>query len=133
MTAPPDPTHKTVVLVVDDNAPMRMVAMAMLRSLGYTPLEADGPPAALALLESRRDVALVLMDIVMPGGMSGIELAAELRRRNLAPQILFTSGFANANQAGELELSDDELLSKPYHKADLAHRIKALLAGAPKN
>jgi CheY-like chemotaxis protein len=124
-SASPAARHR--ILVVDDTAPMRQVAAIMLRSLGHTVLEAENAKAALDLLQGQAPVDLVLMDIVMPGGMSGIELAGELRRRGLARQILFTSGFANPALAGTVEWGEESFLPKPYRKADLAKRLEILL------
>jgi CheY-like chemotaxis protein len=115
------------ILVVDDNAPMRQIAVTMARSLGHVVLEADGPASALDLMGREAPVDLVLMDIVMPGGMSGIELADEMKRRGQTSQILFTSGFANMQQAGTITWTEKNLLTKPYRRADLSKRIDMLL------
>ena len=119
------------ILVVDDNAPMRQIAVTMVRSLGHVALEADGSASALDLMGQETPVDLVLMDIVMPGGMSGIELAEEMKRRGQANQILFTSGFANLNQAGTVAWNEKNLLTKPYRRADLSKRIDMLLGPNP--
>jgi len=59
--------------------------------------------------------------------MSGIEFAAELRHRNLIKHIIFASGFADIKQAGGTDWQADDLLPKPYRKADLARRIEKLI------
>src|SRR6476660_9243926 len=62
-----------IVLVVDDNDQVREVTLKRVESLGYAVLEAKDGPSALRLIESGENVALMLTDIVMPGGMSGYD------------------------------------------------------------
>ncbi len=112
------------ILVVDDEAPVREVVRAMLESAGYTVLVAPGGREALDLLSSedvRRRVALVLLDVTMPG-MSGDTTRRHLRE--LAPdlKIAYFSGHA-------LEASDDVagVFPKPISQAALVRGIRALL------
>lgn len=119
------------ILVVDDNAPMRQIAVTMARSLGHVVLEADGAASALDLMAREAPVDLVLMDIVMPGGMSGIELAEQMKRQGQVNQILFTSGFTTLQQAGAVAWNEKNLLTKPYRRADLSKRIDGLLGPNP--
>lgn len=119
------------ILVVDDNAPMRQIAVTMVRSLGHVVLEADGSASALELIGREASVDLILMDIVMPGGMSGIELADEIKRRGQTCKILFTSGFADMQQAGTMAWTEKNLLTKPYRRTDLSKRIEMLLGPNP--
>lgn len=119
------------ILVVDDNAPMRQIAVTMVRSLGHIALEADGTATALELMRREPPVDLVLMDIVMPGGMTGIELAEELRRLGQVKQVLFTSGFATLHQDGAVSWNEQNLLAKPYRRADLSKRIDSMLGTTP--
>src|SRR6185503_13379268 len=64
------------ILVVDDNGDMRRVVVRQLTSLGYRTIEAATGPEALAVVERGEQLDLLFTDIVMPGGMSGIQLAA---------------------------------------------------------
>ncbi len=115
------------VLAVEDNAGLRKVVVRQLKELGYRVLEADTAAAALAILETE-PAALVLTDVVMPGGMSGIALAKEVSRRWPQTRIVLTSGFP---EGGLCEAEDinafGRLLSKPYRRADLAHALKEAL------
>jgi signal transduction histidine kinase len=115
------------VLAVEDNAGLRKVVVRQLKGLGYRVLEADTAAAALAILETE-PAALVLTDVVMPGGMSGIALAKEVSVRWPQTRIVLTSGFPEGG-LGEAEDINafGRLLSKPYRRADLAAALKAAL------
>jgi CheY-like chemotaxis protein len=131
--ATPDPEPlpagcNETVLVVEDNPSVRQVVMGQLASLGYRTLEAENARAALGLLERGAKVDLVFSDLVMPGGMSGLELAAELRRRWPGLKTLLTSGFPGAMLAASKDAAAAQgLLTKPYRKLELARRVREIL------
>lgn len=81
-----------VVLVVEDDMMLRMRAVDMVEDAGYTPIEALDAAEAVAILESRSDVALVCTDIQMPGEMDGVGLAHAVHQRWPAIKILVVSG-----------------------------------------
>jgi PAS domain S-box-containing protein len=117
------------VLVVEDNLAMRRVVLRQLRELGYRVLECDHAAAALELLE-REPVDLLLTDIVMPGGLDGVELARLARERWPALKVVLTSGFPQARVNGNHDvLGNLPLLSKPYSKDELAGVLRAALDG----
>jgi CheY-like chemotaxis protein len=117
-----------LILVVEDNEGMRNVTLKQLRDLGYRTLEAENAKQALAILESHAEIDLLFTDIVMPGGMNGIELAREASMRRPGLRILLTSGYtAHAMTNGYHDIKGLELLSKPFRKTDLGARLKALL------
>ncbi|WP_246024473.1 response regulator [Azospirillum ramasamyi] len=138
--------HGETVLVVDDDADVRAVALQAVAALGYRVLEADGAEAALTLLD-RQPVDLLFTDIVMPGGLNGRELAREGLRRYPSLRVLFASGYANGTSAPEQEAgaampADDgtdpgavlgaalcraETLAKPYRDGDLARALRRAL------
>jgi CheY-like chemotaxis protein len=70
-----------VVLIVEDEMMLRMSAVDMVEDAGYTPLEAQDAAEAVAILESRSDVALICTDIQMPGQMDGVGLAHAVHAR----------------------------------------------------
>src|SRR5262245_57282590 len=116
-----------VILVVDDNPDVRMAVCAQLGGLGYEVHEADSAAAGLERLETLR-VDLVFTDMIMPGGLSGKDLADRARTRFPGLKVLFTSGFPGKTFADGTELQPgDRLLSKPYRKNDLAQAIRELL------
>jgi CheY-like chemotaxis protein len=116
---------RTILLVEDDDE-VRQVTGVLLGGLGYRILEAARASAALAVLEAERDIDLMLTDIVMPGEMNGIELAAAARQRRPALRILFTSGYAEDLAAGSPIA--DRVLQKPYRFEELADRVGAALS-----
>ena len=117
------------MLAVEDNAGLRKVVVRQLKELGYRVSEADTAAGALAILETE-PAALVLTDVVMPGGMSGIALAKEVSRRWPQTRIVLTLGFPEGG-LGEAEDINafGRLLSKPYRRADLAQALKEALEG----
>jgi CheY-like chemotaxis protein len=99
-----------------------------LKELGYATIEVDSGPAALQMLDQGDPIDLVFTDVVMPGGMTGLDLAREVRRRRPELKVLFTSGYADpAMIEGSTLTASDGWLGKPYSRADLASKLKELL------
>jgi PAS domain S-box-containing protein len=120
-----------VVLLVEDDAPLREFARSELVNLGYRVLEAENGKNALNILAERADVDLLFTDIVMPGGMNGRELGLEARQLNPMLKVLYTSGYAeNAIHHDELFDNDVQFLGKPYTRRELAIRIRGIFAGS---
>jgi DNA-binding NtrC family response regulator len=92
MTAPDHPCIPAVVLVVEDEMMLRMRAIDIVEDAGYTPLEAMDAAEAVAILESRSDVALMCTDIQMPGQMDGMGLAHAVHERWPTIGIIVVSG-----------------------------------------
>ena len=82
----------SVVLVVEDEMLLRMRAVDMVEDAGFIPVEAVGADEAVAILESRSDIALLFTDIQMPGGMDGLRLAHAVRERWPPIKIILVSG-----------------------------------------
>jgi two-component system cell cycle sensor histidine kinase/response regulator CckA len=118
-----------VILLVEDDALVRRYACDQLASLGYQVIEAASGPEAMKLLETRSDIALLFTDVVMPGGMSGRQLAEAARRLRPALRVLYTSGYSEdeISHGGRLD-PDVHLLAKPYRRAELAQRVAEALA-----
>lgn len=117
-----------VVLAVEDDDRVRKLTLARLTQLGYEVLAASSASEALAVLASGAKVDLLFTDLVMPGGMSGYELSAQVRAIYPEMRILLTSGFAE-ELAREQPQSDQQLkvLRKPYRQAELAEAIAEAL------
>ena len=119
-----------LILVVDDNVPLRRAVVRELAALGYRTLEAGDGPAALMILNGEA-VDLLFTDVVMPGGMSGFDLARLVLARWPAMKALITSAFpeleptADSITAGKLRR-----LIKPYRKDELAVALREVLAAA---
>ena len=108
------------VLAVEDNEGLRRVVVRQLKELGYRVLDAADGAAALKILE-REPVDLLFTDIMMPGGMSGYDLAKTAVARWPSLKVLLTSGFPETKLNGNGNASVKmHLLTKPYRKDDLA-------------
>ncbi len=118
------------VLVVEDDEAVRQLACHELRALGYRVIDAASGAQALPLLDAEEPIDLLFTDVVMPGGMSGRQLADEARRRRPGLRVLYTSGYSeNAIvHHGRLD-TGVQLLPKPYRRADLARAIRQALGG----
>jgi two-component system cell cycle sensor histidine kinase/response regulator CckA len=119
------------ILLVEDEPGVRTMTGRMLRDMGYTVVEARDPGVALAIADASPDAFDILVtDIVMPG-MSGMELAGILTARWPELVVLFVSAYApDATTDERLAQPGRGLLVKPFHRADLAARVRALLDGA---
>ncbi|RWX80775.1 PAS domain-containing sensor histidine kinase [Neorhizobium lilium] len=125
----PLPQGDETVLVVEDDRRVRRVAVARLSSMGYSVLEAESGHGALAILKDNRDIALLFTDIVMPGGMTGDELAQEAREIRPDLAVLFTSGYSEPALAAKNIIPGAQWLRKPYTARELASTIRELLNG----
>ena len=111
------------ILVVEDDADVRQVAVSTLRSLGFTVTEAETGDEAAALLRRNGPVRLVLSDVRMPGELTGIDLARLIRREMPDVRVLLTTGYVESDGV----VPDVDILYKPYRATDLAERIQTLL------
>lgn len=115
------------ILVVDDEEPVRRLAVRMLTWTGYQAMEAGHGREALAAMEEHgQSIHLVLTDIKMPG-MSGRELGAQVARRWPGKPVLYMSGFASEVFAGGLLEPGAPFLAKPFTQEDLAAKIRSML------
>lgn len=113
------------VLVVEDEAEVRRIAVAFLHSLGYATCEAADAEGALALLATRTGIDLLFSDIVLGDGMTGFELAAEAREHRPGLPVLFASGYEYAATGTEAGHGDgSEMLRKPYRREQLALALR---------
>lgn len=117
------------VLVVDDEPLVRQYAAMQLRSLGYVVDAASSGSEALETLAKDSHVKVLLTDIVMPPGMSGVELVKCVRARGLDVRVLLTSGFSEEVfiKEGRPE-AGTPLLKKPYRRSQLAEMMERVLA-----
>lgn len=118
------------VLVVEDDADVRIVVVRQLTALGYRVIEAKDGKAALELLRRDQPVDLLFTDMVMPGGISGLDLANQAQGVRPALKVLFTSGYTEMAMASSIRVGKlGNLLSKPYRQQDLARKVRDALAG----
>jgi signal transduction histidine kinase len=120
------------ILLVEDNDLVRAHTEAMLRGLGYSVLAAADGPAALDVLQAGAVPDLLLTDVVLPGGMSGRDLADAAARLVPGLRVLFTSGYpGNVLLENGRMGAGVELVGKPFRRAQLAARIRLQLAAPP--
>jgi PAS domain S-box-containing protein len=118
--------HETI-LAVEDNEGLRRVVVRQLNDLGYRVLEAEDGNAASKILESE-PVDLLFTDIMMPGGMSGYDLALRATSRWPVLKVLLTSGFPETkHNSHDGPVVNMQLLTKPYRKNDLALALRKVL------
>ncbi|TFV79005.1 response regulator [Bradyrhizobium frederickii] len=110
--------HGRILLVEDDDEVAALVG-EMLGQLGYEVTRAASAAAALGALADGRSVDLIFSDIMMPGGMNGVELAREIKKRRSDIPVLLTSGYAEAS-VHEAQRAGIQILAKPYHIDELA-------------
>ena len=123
--------HAGTVLLVEDNAEVAEVGKAYFEELGYTVKQAASAQAGLDLIERERDIVLVFSDILMPGGMNGLELADAIRRRFPHVVVLLTTGYSSSAQ--DAVRQGFAVLQKPYDLAALDRALReAQRAEAPK-
>ncbi len=116
------------ILLVEDNDLVREYAREQLSGLGYEVIEATNGHDGLAIARERDDIDLLFTDVVMPGGMNGRQLAEQAQAVRPDIKVLYTSGYTqNAIvHHGRLDAGVD-LLAKPYHRHDLARRVRKVL------
>jgi PAS domain S-box-containing protein len=114
-----------LILVVEDDAEVADISRTLLARLGYRTLLAEDAHAALELLESGPTVDLVFSDVMMPGGMSGLELAATIRQRYPHLAVLLTTGYSGGAQ--DAVRVGVPLIAKPYQVPELGAQIREVL------
>ena len=116
------------VLVVEDDDDARATLAAMVTELGYRVVEAENGKSALPILQQERPVDILLSDVIMPGGMNGLDLAKAARKRRPDIRVLFVSGYDRTVIARATRYDDSlKLLNKPFSLTDLSRELQALL------
>ncbi len=110
---------RRVVLVVEDDALVRMSAVDMIEALGFTALQAEDGPSALAIVESDQKIDVLFTDVGLPG-MRGHELAREALKRRGELKVVFASGYGEADGDGPVGATH---LGKPYEQEELAEAL----------
>jgi signal transduction histidine kinase len=119
------------ILVVEDEAEVRRLAVDTLDELGYRVLEAADAHSALQLLEREPTIHLLFTDVGLPGGMNGRQLADQARQRWPALKVLFTTGYARNAIVHHGRLDPGvQLIGKPFEAANLAYKVREMLDGA---
>jgi len=123
-----------IILLVEDDDLVRSHAVGLLGDLGYRVLPAANGAQALQIVRSDAAIDLLFTDVVMAGGMSGPQLAAEVARLRPGLPVLFTSGYTeNAIMHRNLVEPGAHLLHKPYTRRKLAEKLRGVLRYANEN
>ena len=122
------------ILVVEDEDDVRALVVEALAGSGYEVFDAPDGPHALEVWKTHADdIDLLLTDMVMPGGMTGLDLAQRLRAERPALKVIYTSGYvANVSDAGALE-EGKNFLPKPFRLPELARLIRQCLDSDPES
>jgi CheY-like chemotaxis protein len=126
------PHGSATILVVEDEAGVREIAVAILRSLGYRVLEAvDGEEGLRVFGAYAAEIDLLLTDVVLPGKVRGREMAERITDIRPAVKILFMSGYTENSIVHHGRLDDGvQLLGKPFKREQLARKVAEVLGTA---
>jgi PAS domain S-box-containing protein len=113
------------VLLVEDDAEVATIVETMLSDLGHHVTRAEAAAPALHLIESDAPFDLMLTDVVMPGGINGVQLALKATQIRPALRVLLSSGYARDALDETLAEARWPLLRKPYTKAELDEGLRA--------
>lgn len=124
--------HGETILVVDDVVYQREIACAMLKRLNYSPLAVESGEAAISLAQTR-DVDLMILDMIMDGGLDGLETYRGVRDFRPGQKAVIVSGFSETDRVHEAQrLGAGVCLKKPYTFDELALAVKQELQKAPR-
>jgi CheY-like chemotaxis protein len=128
-----DPGAGETVLIIDDEATIRMVAMEVLQENGYQVIEAEDGATGLKILQSERTrVDLLISDVGLPGGMNGRQVADAARTMRPALKVLFITGYAeNAVVGNGLLDSGMAIITKPFEMAAFVNKVRELIDEFP--
>lgn len=113
-----------VIVIVEDDKLQRLLAVDIVEEAGFVAIAACDADEAVAILETRSDIVLVLTDINMPGSMDGLKLAHAVRSRWPPIKIIVVSGRGLASELPK----DVRFLAKPYQTDAMISEIHSLIA-----
>jgi CheY-like chemotaxis protein len=119
------PCVPAVILIVEDEMMLRMRAVDMVEDAGYTSVEAVDADEALAILQSRSDIALMCTDIQMPGSMDGLGLAHAVHTRWPSIKIIVVSGQLNLPNLDLPPLS--RFFGKPLEAGEMISQMRSMI------
>ena len=117
---------KLKILVVDDESRMRKLVRDFLVRQGYEVLEAGDGEEALDIFDREKDIALLILDVMMPK-MNGWEVCREVRENSKVPIIMLTAKSDESDELMGFDLGVDEYISKPFSPKILVARVEAIL------
>ena len=113
------------ILVVDDEARMRKLVKDFLSVKGFTVLEASNGEEAVDLFFEQKDIALIILDVMMPD-MNGFQVLQKIREKNNVPLLMLTAKSDEEDKVSGLRLGADDYLVKPFDVRELLARVRAL-------
>jgi PAS domain S-box-containing protein len=116
--------RRGTALIVEDDPDVLESAVVSLQSLGYEVLTAENGPGALDVLRRKEKIDLLFSDVVMPKGMTGIELAREARKLRPEVKVLLVSGYPRSVLEANEPLGDFVLIAKPYRLEELLQGLR---------
>ena len=117
-----------VVLIVEDEMMLRMRVVDMVEDAGYVPVEAVDADEAMAILQSRSDIVLMLTDVQMPGSMNGLQLAHAVHERWPPIKIILASG--QLKLSGSDIPQDSRFFGKPLQSDEIIAEMREMLGPA---
>jgi CheY-like chemotaxis protein len=121
------------VLIVDDEVELLEIASAYLSEMGYTPLQATDGASGLEIIKHEQDIALVITDVIMPGGMNGAQLVQKIREYDPYIKVIYSSGFpSDALTERSGTVLDGVLLHKPYQRPEFESVVRKTLETEPR-
>ncbi len=124
----PEGSAAETILVVEDDDDVRAYSVEMLRELGYAVLEAHDGPSGVHILQQGSPIHLLFTDVVLPGGMTGAQIAEEARKLKPGIKVLFATGYARNAIVHHGRLDKGvELITKPFDFRSLAARVRDVL------
>lgn len=116
------------VLIVEDDPSLRRMITIQLKSLGYQTVEANDGRSAMDILERNSRIDLLITDLVMPGGLSGADLAEKAPLIRPGVKLMFMSGYPDRALEKETQLDPRIVfIRKPFRKSDLANKVRIAL------
>jgi CheY-like chemotaxis protein len=120
------------VLVVDDEATVRLLVGEVLEELGFDAIEVEDGPAGLKVLQSDARIDLLITDVGLPGGLNGRQVADAGCALRPELKVLFITGYAENAVVGHGHLDRGmQILTKPFSIEALTNKIREILEGGP--
>ena len=129
---PVQQARRAMVVIVDDEAPIRMLAAEALSEVGFDFVAAEDGRSGLALLNATPSAELLITDVGLPGGMNGRQLADAARAKRPDLKVLFITGYAESAVLTGGDLEDGMyIMTKPFELKALARRVTSILDEKP--
>jgi len=115
------------ILVVEDEALIRMILVDELEDAGFEVIEAENADAAVMELTRYPDIGAVVTDVRMPGSIDGLGLAVWMREHRSAVPIIITSGFSTPPDTDAINSAIVKIVAKPYKPQEVASWLEEIL------